>query len=379
MKSHNSEKSTSYSLQNPPVAGAVAPLQPDVLSDSAQAALNALRIEAESPNTTQSYQSALRYWAAWHWLRFGQAIALPVADAVVLQFIADHGARKVDTGLAYDLPVELDAQLVQLGVKGKPGALAHATLVHRIAVLSKVHSRRALSNPCHSAAVREALSHLRKAYARRGQLVQKKAALTRAPLEALLATCDGGVKGVRDRALLLFAWASGGRRRSEVAEARMDWLQTMAPGQYLYDLRLSKTNQSGADRPENLKPVVGVAGAALAQWLQISGIQQGAIFRRIYKNGRIGDDALSALSVNNIVKERCALAGIDGDFSAHSLRSGFVTEAGRQNMALADTMAMTGHQSAATVLGYFRAEAPLANKAARLLEKDDAEAEKKQD
>ena len=156
----------------------------------------------------------------------------------------------------------------------------------------------------------------------------------------------------------------------------MDWLQTMAPGQYLYDLRLSKTNQSGADRPENLKPVVGVAGAALAQWLQISGIQQGAIFRRIYKNGRIGDDALSALSVNNIVKERCALAGIDGNFSAHSLRSGFVTEAGRQNMALAATMAMTGHQSAATVLGYFRAEAPLANKAARLLEADDADAEK---
>lgn len=77
---------------------------------------------------------------------------------------------------------------------------------------------------------------------------------------------------------------------------------------------------------------------------------------------------MSALSVNNIVKERCALAGVEGDFSAHSLRSGFVTEAGRQNMALADTMAMTGHQSAATVLGYFRAEAPLANKAARLLD-----------
>ena len=155
----------------------------------------------------------------------------------------------------------------------------------------------------------------------------------------------------------------------------MEWLQELGEEQFLYDLRLSKTNQSGLDRPENLKPVVGVAGAALAQWLQAAGITEGPIFRRIYKNGRVGDVALSALSVSNIVKERCALAGVDGNFSAHSLRSGFVTEAGRQNMALADTMAMTGHQSAATVLGYFRAEAPLANKAARLL--DDEEETKK--
>ena len=148
----------------------------------------------------------------------------------------------------------------------------------------------------------------------------------------------------------------------------MEWLQPMGPHQYLYDLRLSKTNQSGVDRPENLKPVVGPAGVALAQWLQAADINKGPIFRRIFRNGRVGDAALTPLSVNNIVKERCALAGIDGNFSAHSLRSGFVTEAGRQNMALVDTMAMTGHQSASTVLGYFRAEAPLANKAARLLE-----------
>lgn len=371
MKSHNPTDSDLQPLL-PALSSLPTPaLQPDLLSEGAQAALNTLRLEAESPNTTASYQAALRYWAAWYWLRFGEAIALPVSASAALQFVADHGARKGEAGLVHELPAEIDAQLVQLGFKGKPGALAHSTLVHRIAVLSKAHSRNALPNPCQSPEVREALSHLRKAYAKRGQLVQKKAALTRAPLEQLLATCDGSLKGLRDRALLLFAWSSGGRRRSEVAEARMEWLQELGEEQFLYDLRLSKTNQSGLDRPENLKPVVGVAGAALAQWLQAAGITQGPIFRRIYKNGRVGDAALTALSVNNIVKERCALAGIDGNFSAHSLRSGFVTEAGRQNMALADTMAMTGHQSAATVLGYFRAEAPLANKAARLLDNEE--------
>ena len=339
----------------PAASPGTAPLQPELLSASAEDALRALRLEAASENTTSSYQSALRYWAAWYWLRYGQAIALPLPANVVLQFVADHGEHLTAQGAQSGLPPALDAQLVQQGFKGRLGSLAHSTLVHRIAVLSKAHSHQALPNPCHSTEVREALSHLRKAYARRGMLEQKKAALTRPLLEQLLATCDDSLKGRRDRALLLFAWASGG-------------LQPMGPGQYLYDLRLSKTNQSGSARPENFKPVVGVAGAALSQWLEVSGIREGAIFRRVFKNGQVGDAALSALSVNNIVKERCALAGVEGDFSAHSLRSGFVTEAGRQNMALADTMAMTGHQSAATVLGYFRAEAPLANKAARLLD-----------
>ncbi|MEG2632908.1 MAG: integrase, partial [Comamonas sp.] len=45
-----------------------------------------------------------------------------------------------------------------------------------------------------------------------------------------------------------------------------------------------------------------------------------------------------------------------------------VTEAGRQNVPLSDTMAMTGHQSVATVMGYFRAESALGNQAARMME-----------
>jgi hypothetical protein len=50
------------------------------------------------------------------------------------------------------------------------------------------------------------------------------------------------------------------------------------------------------------------------------------------------------------------------------LRAGFVTEAGRQNMSLPETMAMTGHQSVATVMGYFRAESALGSKVSRMLD-----------
>lgn len=75
--------------------------------------------------------------------------------------------------------------------------------------------------------------------------------------------------------------------------------------------------------------------------------------------------------VRKIVQQRCALAGLEGNFSAHSLRSGFVTEAGRQNIPLGDTMAMTGHTSIATVMRYFKSGSQLSGPAARLMEQDD--------
>jgi integrase len=62
-------------------------------------------------------------------------------------------------------------------------------------------------------------------------------------LEALLATCDDTLAGVRDRALLLFGLGSGGRRRSEVAAARVEDLVAVDGG-YLFRLRCSKTDQA---------------------------------------------------------------------------------------------------------------------------------------
>jgi integrase len=349
-----------------PVLQKVPALLPTALSDVTQRAVDDLMREGESRNTLLSYRSALRYWAAWYGIRYGSQLQLPVPTPSVLQFIVDHAERSTDKGLVFELPYDIDHALVQAGYKGKMGALAHNTLVHRIAVLSKAHQLRELKNPCHDPKVRELLSRTRKAYAKRGALPQKKDALTKYPLQAILATCDDTLRGQRDRALLMFAWSSGGRRRSEVAEADMQHLKPITDG-YIYTLSYSKTNQAGLDQPENSKPVLGQAAEALRTWLELSGIAEGRIFRRVLKGGHLGD-ALSAAAVRDVVKTRCQLAGVVGNYSAHSLRSGFVTEAGRQNVPLAETMAMTGHHSVATVLGYFRAESTVHSGAARLIE-----------
>lgn len=372
-----------YPISLPPNTPKASPTPTDCVTDPIGTTLTSLSTETwqalqellrqgEADNTLRSYASAMRYWAGWMQLRLGHTIALPLSVEVVLQFIADHAPRQTATGVRGELPADVDLALVQSGCKAKLGAPAHTTLVHRLAVLSKAHQSRHLPNPCQDPRVREVLSRARKAYARQGGRVQKKAALTKNVLQLLLDTCDDSLVGIRDRALLLFAWSSGGRRRSEVAQADMRFLRRLAPGRFVYTLLHSKTNQSGRETPDQHKPVLGAAGAALEHWLTASGIQEGPIFRRIRKGGHLDAQGagLSGAAVRLIVQQRCALAGVEGDFSAHSLRSGFVTEAGRRNISLAQTMALTGHQSVPTVLGYFRAEAALDNPAAHLMDAD---------
>lgn len=353
MKSSEIALPSSIALPVSAAVGDLPPLDPAHLGGMAQAAEAALLRQGESENTLRSYRSALRYWAAWFALRYRRPIALPVPEPVVIQFIVDHAERLDAEGrLVCELPAAIDQALVDHGFKGKAGAPALTTLIHRVAVLSKAHQVANADNPCEQPRVRELLSKTRRGYAKRGALPQKKPALTREPLEALLETCDASLTGMRDRALLLFAFSSGGRRRSEVTAATLE--NTVRHGDhFVFTLAYSKTNQAGMDRPENDKPVVGRAARALTAWLAASKIKSGPIFRRVRRGGVIAEP-LSPAGVRDIVKKRCLLAGLDAEFSAHSLRSGFVTEAGRQQIPLAETMAMTGHRSTASLIGYFR-------------------------
>jgi len=343
----------------------VAALNADALHAQAEESVRALYQEGQSANTQRSYASALRYWAAWFRLRYRAALVLPVPVPVVLQFIVDHIERVAQNGVrAHDLPPAIDDALVRSGFKSNLGAPKLATVTHRLSVLSKAHTLREASNPVRDIAVQELIRRVRRAHAQRGELSTPKQALTKDPLEAMLATCPDRLIGLRDRALLLFAWASGGRRRSEVTRAVMEQLIAIDEHTYLYRLVHSKTDQTGAAIHVE-KPIMGVAATALTAWLAASGITEGAIFRRI--RGSCVAEALEPQAVRFIVKRRAKLAGLSGDFSAHSLRSGFMTEAGRQNVPLAEAMALTGHRSVQTALHYYQPGAVQHSRAANLL------------
>ena len=348
-----------------PASSLILPIQ---LAQQATDAVRELLAEAAAANTTRSYASALRYWAGWHVARYGVELALPVSEAAVLQFVVDHVVRRsADGELAWELPTAVDQALMAAGLKAKLGPWTLATVRHRVAVLSTAHRLKQMPNPCEQPAIRTVLSRAARAAVKRGVRPRKKTAITLAELEAMLATCDDSLEGLRDRALLCFGFASGGRRRSEIAAADLRDLRRIGPQGYIYRLEHSKTQQAGvtaSSTPD--KPVLDRAAQALEACLAAARITDGAIFRRLWKQ-RIGP-ALSPAAVGEIVQRRARLAGLEGDFGGHSLRSGFVTEASRQGVALPAIMAMTEHRAVSSVMGYFQTGGAAHNPAARLLE-----------
>lgn len=342
------------------------PLDLHFLATNAQEAAAAFITAGTAANTVRSYRSALGYWSAWLQLRYGQALgdaALP--STVAVQFVVDHLARPTANGeWVHLLPPSIDAALITAKVKAKPGALAYNTVSHRLAVLGKWHRLNNWDSPTEAPALKALLREARKAQSRQGVSVRKKTAIILEPLQALLATCSDGVRGLRDRALLLLAWSGGGRRRSEVVGLQVGDVRRLDADTWLYTLGTTKTDTGGMRRE---KPLRGPAAQALSAWMEVAPAESGPLFRRLYKGGKVGTQGLSADQVARIVQRRAQLAGLDGDWAAHSLRSGFVTEAGRQGVPLGEVMAMTEHRSVGTVMGYFQAGTLLDSRASQLL------------
>lgn len=349
-----------------PNAEPVAPLDLATLDAASQAAAAAFVAAGTAANTVRSYRSALTYWSAWLRGRYGAGLGeAPMQVAVVVQFVLDHLARPTDDGRwEHLLPPALDTALVAAGIKGHAGPLAFNTVGHRLAVLATWHRVHGWESPTETAAVKTLLRQAGKAQARNGITVRKKTAAVAEPLQALLATCTDGLRGVRDRALLLLAWSGGGRRRSEVVALQVTDVRRLDADTWLYALGSTKTDTSGVRRE---KPLKGAAAHALAAWLAAAPAMDGPLFRRLHRGGAVGTTALTADHVARMVQRRAQLAALEGDWAAHSLRSGFVTEAGRQGVPLGEVMAMTEHRGVGTVMGYFQAGSLLTSRAAQLL------------
>lgn len=339
-------------------------LDPLALDDSTARAMAEFAADGTPVNTARSYSSALRYWSAWYALRYGGSVHdSPVSVAVVSQFVVDHVQRRSGDSLLQELPSDVDIKLVALGVKARLGALSLATVSHRLAVLAKWHRLRCWESPTDDHRVKTLLAKARRAQAKRGVVTRRKTAAVAEPLQAMLDTCTDGLRGVRDRALLLVAWSGGGRRRSELVALEVGDLRRLRHDIWTYALGQTKSNATGARRE---KPLRGDAAHALTVWLEAAQLTEGPLFRRLYRHGVVGMAALTSDQVARIVQRRARLAALPGDWSAHSLRSGFVTEAARQGVPLGEVMAMTEHRSVGTVMGYFQAGTLLSSRVSAL-------------
>ncbi len=235
-----------------------------------------------------------------------------------------------------------------------------STIERRLASLSRYLQLRRLYNPCYD---KDILILIRKLKEKHGSTKSWGKAITLDVLNNMLKTCDDGIIGTRDAALLLFGFSTGGRRRSEISSAVVENLTKNRDGNFVYNLSKSKTNKTGQYDP---KPLIGRSSSSLIDWLDQSQISEGCIFRSVNVKGKIGGQ-LSCVDINRIVKKRCDKSGYDPtEYTAHSLRSGFVTESGKRGKPLGDVMAMTGHKSISEVMRYYKTGDIMNNSAASL-------------
>ena len=305
-------------------------------------------------STRRAYERDVRYFWAWSQLALQQSETYPVDEQSVIRFILDH---------LQVMPPALAQPLMDLGLRKHARPLKVASLRRYLGSLSIAHQEAGYASPTQSHTVKLLLKRVRRA--RANERAIKKAAITRDILQAMLATCDDSLRGVRDRAILSVGFAAGGRRRSELANLQVENLQSIEAG-FLLHLEKSKTDQEG----EGLTvPVLGSAAHALREWLVRSGLRKGPLFRGIRNNDGF-TDGIKGQTINYVVKQRVKLAGLDpAQFGAHSLRAGFITEAARSGSPVGDAMALSGHKSVKIASGYYRESDMLDNSANRLLDK----------
>jgi integrase len=188
-----------------------------------------------------------------------------------------------------------------------------------------------------------------------GTAQQGKDALLTSDIRKMIDHCPSGLRGARDRALLLVGFA-GAFRRSELAALEVADLKFTAEG-LVIDLRRSKTDQEAKGRE------VGIPFGAdeltcpvrsLKAWLTRANIELGPVFRSVGKNGRLSQFPLAPDSVAWIIRQAARRAGLAGDISGHSLRSGHVTTAARAGVPELVIMRQTGHRSVTTLRKYIR-------------------------
>lgn len=277
---------------------------------------------AISENTKKAYRSD---WADFvRWCRENRAEALPASPSAVALYLTDRA----------------DTHKV-------------SSLRRRQTAIAQAHKLTGLEPPTQSPEVRQVMAGITRTL---GEAPERKAPALAETMIRMLEALPETLSGTRDRALLLLGYAGALRRSELVALTTRDL--TFEPEGLRVVIRRSKTDPTG------LGQTIGIPFGASAEtcpvrslrhWLGVSGIVDGPVFRRVVRGQRIGDRALTAQSVALIVKRAALAAGLDPDqYSAHSLRAGFATQAARGGAEERAIQRTTRHKSEKVLRTYIR-------------------------
>ena len=348
----------------------------ELLTDSDVETLRHLVNEGMGANSLRAITSDLAYLEAWALAATKHSLPWPAPEALLLKFVAQHlwDPQKRATDPNHGMPADVADNLRAQGFLKSAGPHAPATVRRRLANWSTLTKWRGLDGAFASPPLKSAIRLAVRAVPRKRTRKSAKA-VTGDILAKLLATCSAGsLRDVRDRAILMVAFASGGRRRSEIAGLRVEQLMEEPPievadGTPLPSLaiHLGRTKTSNGEQ-DDVVYLTGRPVEALNAWLSVAKIDKGSVFRGIGRWGSVSKRALDPQSINAILKQRVEMAGLEaGEFSAHGLRSGYLTEAANRGIPLPEAMEQSRHRSVQQASSYYNSASRRSGRAARIL------------
>lgn len=292
---------------------------------------------ATRDNTRRSYRSAIAHYEM-EWGGF-----LPATADSVARYLVDHAQT-----------------------------LAINTLRQRLAALAQWHLDQGMPDPTKSPLVKKVLRGIRALHP-----VQQKQAkpLQLAQLEQLdawlaqqivNASAQGNqtalLKCVRDRALVLLGFWRG-FRSDELSRLAIEHI-TLVPGEgmamYLPHTKTDRAHQGTVFKAPALSRLCPVT--AYQQWIEVTQLTSGPVFRAINRWGHISDDALHPTSFIQLLRSLFAQAQIPlaDQYSSHSLRRGFASWANSNGWELKTLMDYVGWKDMRSALRYIDSPDPFA-------------------
>ncbi len=209
-----------------------------------------------------------------------------------------------------------------------------ATIRRYVATIARAHIAAGLSSPCASEPVQLALKEMGRLTTSR----QRQAlALGWKEIKEFIESAGEGLRADRERALLCVAYDTMARR-SELVALDIGDVEFMPNGSGTMLIRRSKTDQAG----EGAKAYLSQETVKWLQiWLEHTGIDEGAIFRRLVGRNGVGD-RLHADIIADIYKRVARWIGMAAkqvnQVSGHSIRVGATQDLLSLNIDLGSIM-----------------------------------------
>lgn len=288
-----------------------------------------LRNAAQAPNTRIAYDKAWRCFE-----RYCEANSIQPLQATpdtLAEFFSTIGTQ----------PSPASGKLLSIG-----------TITMYRCAINRRYSQAGKDSPAAADKVKEVLSGLVRL---RGSTPRQVRALREHHIIAMLDKCQPTPIGTRDAAILALGFAAA-LRRSEICALTMEDIEMVSSDRLIIHIRRSKTDQQGKGQSvavpdgKTIKPIT-----RLRNWIAISATESGTIFQTMRRGGRSTGLPLHHSDIPRLVKQYAKRIGLDPkEFSAHSLRAGFVTSAAVHHARLDKIMEVTRHKSPAMVLKYIR-------------------------